>query len=179
MATEPEDKALAALSAMMVEFTAHKQRLAERAKSIAGALASGSITGVPGLGAVVVELFQELHDTTLSFQEETVQLILDEWSKVDEDEDEDEDEDIDEPDDDAAPVEDEDPSQLAPGDAAQLRRTNTDYKAMLDAMLAEPNAKYSPEQRNALGLKLTDADESLALIDAIELRDESGVDAPS
>jgi hypothetical protein len=178
-----EDKALAALRVMMKEFQTHKVRLAERAKSIAEALATGGISDVAALGQVVVEIFQELHDTTLSFQEETVQLILDEWSKEDDDDD---DLDADDDDaDDADPVDDpaldpdaDDPSQLAPGDAAQLRRTSTDYKAMLDSMLAAPEAGYSPEQKKALEMKSLDVTESLALIDAIELRDEPG-DAPS
>ena len=178
----PEDRALAALAAMMKEFQTHKLRLAARAKSVAEALTSGQIADVPALGNVVVELFQELHDTTLSFQEETVQLILDEWSK---DDDEDDDEELDE---DEEPIDADEPvkgdagdeSQLAAGDAAQLRRTTTEYKAMLDAMLASDAP--DPEQRQAMELKRTDASASLELIDDIEITDDEplpGADAPS
>ena len=164
-----EDQALKALEVMTTEFVSHKQRLALRAKVVAEAIASGQIADVAALGGVVVELFQELHDTSLSFQQELTELIKAEWAKAD-DEDDDFDDEEEVADDADAPLDD-DPSQLLPGDAAQLRRTATEHRAMLNAMLA-PEFQNDEAGRAELQKKLADADQSLELIDALELRDD-------
>jgi len=179
MATADEDQALKALEQMTAEFVTHKQRLALRAQSVAEQIASGQIADVPALGAVVVELFQELHDTALSFQQELTELIRADWAEADA-----ADADLDEEEDDGdadAPGEEDDPSQLLPGDAAQLRRTTSEYRAMLTAMLA-PEFTNDEAGRAELQRKRTDSEQSLELIDALELRDDDEApvaDAPA
>lgn len=170
---QDEDKALKALEQMALEFVTHKRRLAERAKQVAEQITSGQIGDVAALGGVVVELFQELHDTSLSFQQELTELIRAEWATVDDDEDEEDDGDdagiLDLPDEEDP---EEDPSQLLPGDAAQLRRTTTDYTAMLNAMI-EQLGEQSAEETAKLRVKLADGAASLDLIDALELTEDA------
>src|SRR5262245_57155247 len=72
------DPGLLELQAMLSEFKQHKARLDARKGDVKKKLEAGELDSKE-LGALVVELFSEVHDTALSFQEDLVSLVLREW----------------------------------------------------------------------------------------------------
>lgn len=171
---EVDDPLLQRLARIKKEFVTHRERLKERSKELGDMITRGEITDAH-MPKLIMELYLELQDTSLSLQEDLASIVYDDWTSPDE-EDEDDEELDDEGDDEDLPVDDgeRDPSQLLPDDAKQLRRTALDYAAMLDAMMKQPGFEnFTPAQRQEINDKLADAQASVDLIDALELRDDA------
>ena len=154
MAEEEKDPVLDGFQGLLNEFGEHKKRLSLRAAEIETLRAEGKLDP-EALGKIVVELFNELHDTTLSFQEDAARLAYlgfgDDGGDVD-DEGLDEDEELD--------------SLLLTADAAMLRRVVSTSRDMLTGALAAPTLEA--EERKGLERFKKDADRALELIDEIE-----------
>jgi len=118
------DPVLDGLQALLEEFKSHKERLELRRNQLRIELADGRLTEAE-LGKVTVEIFGEIADTALSFQEDVTRLVFTGFAEAGDDEEDDEvDEEIDDVD-----------SLLLPGDAAVLLGIVTDHHAMVTEIL--------------------------------------------
>ncbi len=119
------DPVLEGLQALLGEFKSHKERLELRRNQLKSDLADGRLNEAE-LGKVAVEIFGEIADTALSFQEDVTRLVFMAFAETDEEEEDDgeEDEAIDDMD-----------SLLLPGDAAVLLGIVTDHHAMVTEIL--------------------------------------------
>lgn len=166
-----EDPQLTRLKRLNTEFIEHRARLQARSKEIQGQIEAGELAPEK-LPELVLELFLELQDTSLSLQQDLAFIVHDDWVAAEDEEDE---EDAGDDEDDAPEEGDEDDdaafdSQLLPDDAKQLRRTALDYVGFLDAMIKDPNfARYDVNARQQIVDKFADAQASVELIDGLEM----------
>lgn len=149
-----DDPGIEKLRDMQREYEQHKARIAERAKEIRTRAESGE-ADLKELWLVMAELFDELHDTALSFQSDLVSIIREDWESTEEEEEED----------DGAEPEEEFESLLLPGDADEITRALQTYLSMLDQALTTPG--IDEQQSSHLRTMRAQAKSTLELVESI------------
>jgi len=159
--TTESDPVLSSLTALLTEFKSHKERLSLRRNQLKQLLADGRLTEAE-LGKVAVEIYDELADTALSFQEDVTRIVYTAFADAE-----------------LGDVEDDDEvdSQLLPGDAAILLGVVTDHLAMTTEILANwQGGSVHEAERARMETMKKQAEVARRLIDDITMPDED--DAP-
>lgn len=163
--TTPEtDPVLDGLQALLKEFQLHKERLGLRRNEIRSMLADGKLSEPSELGKLVSELYEELADTALSFQEDVTRVVYTAFAESPGDDEEEDDEE--------EAIDDEVDSVLLPGDAATLHGIITDHYAMVTEILKGWQGVDIPaaERERVQGMQRT-AKKGLELIEEITLEE--------
>lgn len=155
---EGKDPVLEGLETILAEFKSHKERVAARRREVNDLYAAGTLDE-KALGKIVLELYSEIHDTALSFQEDVARIVYSAFAEAALEEDDDEE-----------PLDDDDEldSVLLPGDAALLVSVLSDHDEILKNMLTNADQIGLPpeEKKRVAGMK-KQAEEALALVEEI------------